>query len=1020
MFMDMASFFMQLRLATEVADFWVYDGACYGKLRTQCMVQGNSESPAIAQAFLTFVLGMAESLCSKLLVYINNVYLKDMAGNEAVHIMDVSIMLCCLAAANITVNMQKLLWCATSGMEVLGCAWSADHSWVPFDHCVMTLQGMDFPAMVSSIRRLCGGINSISEHIPWSHVLLAPFYEAMGKCSEDPDDLAPVAYFSCTFGGQQGSKLSVWCEACTAYEAAKHFYPYLDGCTNFQLETDCAVVVSLHMHKTTNDGDVLAHFKLGLAELGVKKHMIVHRPGIDQQMADWLSWAKECQCPSKAPSAAPEMGGLKEAEEMIGGNSIVYTVGALMASTQSTADSADAAKEMVPGAGDNGDWVDSGNGHGILLWTDSDNKDGWVPNDNEDINGSNLQPPSCAEQYCAVQAVLCDLPWPSDFTDCQAEDMEIQSWIVLCHQCEWLEDPLTPKFRMVETKCLCSAILYELVGRHGVHDAVGTWVLALTRQAACQYVKAVHHALAHPDNMHTLKFVAQHIVFRSASRAMTILVGLQADPVFCMGLMTGGPSKGPAGAASGATPMEIEEATCKTLAEQGEQATREAAALDECKQKILLAIREHLEDEYGSKMAAEFEVRRQMPMERMASAVELAFQEARAGIWAFTEEKAREQSTIEELKEKTWAVEACLAVADKGLKGQQCEEERLAHKILQSKQPEYQVEAAKAMMGVKLRWEIADRERAEQQCKELEEAMWRPLPQKHAALKYVDEEAPLWVVTVQGKDAGTSCTKFKKVLDVHLHYHIQRKIALRSANVVQFAMHPMWWGVAVEATQLCRWMTIVDIPPWDLAPEEDLSPVVARARGLELWGMALLVEEPRVQQLSAWVHSKAPSEVVLSMEMEEDPQPVLTLHSWEEGEIMEHPDWTGEQEALPAEKWDREPELQLRLGPVSNDSQQPLPEPRRVIQIKCHCIKEGECPVEMDGTLGDEMVLIDIPDGYYTNSSEEENTPSTKRAVKKAAPKAVAAAPAQAEAAGPPSTKPPGGAELGGPSTSPQ
>ncbi|KAJ1728133.1 hypothetical protein LPJ61_004198 [Coemansia biformis] len=178
---DMVSFFTQLCLAADVADFWVYDSTCYGKLHTRHMVQGNSESPVITQAFLTHVLGMTKSLHGKLLAYINNVYLKDMASDEAVHIMDISIMLCCLAAVNITVNMWKSLWCMTSGMEVLGHSWSADCSWVPFDHCIMTLQGMDFPATVSSIRRLCSGINSISEHIPWLQVLLAPFYEATGK-----------------------------------------------------------------------------------------------------------------------------------------------------------------------------------------------------------------------------------------------------------------------------------------------------------------------------------------------------------------------------------------------------------------------------------------------------------------------------------------------------------------------------------------------------------------------------------------------------------------------------------------------------------------------------------------------------------------------------------------------------------------------------------------------------------------------------------------------------------------------
>ncbi|KAJ1722504.1 hypothetical protein LPJ61_005923 [Coemansia biformis] len=120
--------------------------------------------------------------------------------------------------------------------------------------------------------------------------------------------------------------------------------------------------------------------------------------------------------------------------------------------------------------------------------------------------------------------------------------------------------------------------------------------------------------------------------------------------------------------------MEIKEATHEMSAEQSEQATCEAAALDECeaaaldkhKQKILLMIREHLEDEYRSEMATEFK-------------------EVRASVWAFAKEKAREQSTIEELKEKMQAAEAHLTVADKGLKGQQHKEERLAHEILQSK-----------------------------------------------------------------------------------------------------------------------------------------------------------------------------------------------------------------------------------------------------------------------------------------------------------------------------------------------
>ncbi|KAJ2803441.1 hypothetical protein H4R21_002040, partial [Coemansia helicoidea] len=145
----------------------------------------------------------------------------------------------------------------------------------------------------------------------------------------------------------QRSKPSIWREAYAAYESVKYFYPYLDGCANFRLETDCAVVVSLHTHRTANDGDALAHFKLGLAELGVKKQMIAHRPGVDQETADWLSRAKERRRPSKARPAAPEMCGLEEAGETIGGDGVVYTVGALTASRRGTTDSADPS-EMAP------------------------------------------------------------------------------------------------------------------------------------------------------------------------------------------------------------------------------------------------------------------------------------------------------------------------------------------------------------------------------------------------------------------------------------------------------------------------------------------------------------------------------------------------------------------------------------------------------------------------------------------------------------------------------------------------
>ncbi|KAJ1726404.1 hypothetical protein LPJ61_005208 [Coemansia biformis] len=180
---------------------------------------------------------------------------------------------------------------------------------------------------------------------------------------------------------------------------------------------------------------------------------------------------------------------------------------------------------MTSSANDD-DWADGSDGHRLLPWTGGNDKDGWVPDNDEDINGSNLQLPLCAKQYCMVQVVLCDLLQPSNFTDCQVEDAEIQSWIALCHQCEWLKDLLTPEFHVVKTKCLHGAVLYELVGRHGMHDVVGTWVPVLTCQAARWYVKVVHHALAHLGNMCTLKFIMQHVWCLSLHMIVQLVCGL--------------------------------------------------------------------------------------------------------------------------------------------------------------------------------------------------------------------------------------------------------------------------------------------------------------------------------------------------------------------------------------------------------------------------------------------------------------------------------------------------------------
>ncbi|KAJ1985323.1 hypothetical protein H4R33_004092, partial [Dimargaris cristalligena] len=52
---DLASYFTQIRLATEVRDFWTFDGGSNGRVRATRLVQGNSQSPAIAHALLMHV-----------------------------------------------------------------------------------------------------------------------------------------------------------------------------------------------------------------------------------------------------------------------------------------------------------------------------------------------------------------------------------------------------------------------------------------------------------------------------------------------------------------------------------------------------------------------------------------------------------------------------------------------------------------------------------------------------------------------------------------------------------------------------------------------------------------------------------------------------------------------------------------------------------------------------------------------------------------------------------------------------
>ncbi|KAJ2506309.1 hypothetical protein GGI11_006707, partial [Coemansia sp. RSA 2049] len=118
---DLGSFFTTIRLSSDVRDFWCYQGGSRGRLRTARMVQGNSESPAIAQAFF-------------------------------------------------------------------------EHVFADVSRLKETLQQLPMPRTITQIQRMAGGINAISDHIPWVQAALLPFYLNVGQkrlTKADIEELTP-------------------------------------------------------------------------------------------------------------------------------------------------------------------------------------------------------------------------------------------------------------------------------------------------------------------------------------------------------------------------------------------------------------------------------------------------------------------------------------------------------------------------------------------------------------------------------------------------------------------------------------------------------------------------------------------------------------------------------------------------------------------------------------------------------------------------------------------------------------
>ncbi|KAJ2607691.1 hypothetical protein H4S08_004743 [Coemansia sp. RSA 1365] len=308
-----------------------------------------------------------------------------------------------------------------------------------------------------------------SLYIPLLGVLLVLCTDAVGtgvgavllaQCSEDPNDQAPVCYFLRTFGGN--------------------------------------TVVSLFLHKALNNANPLAQFKLSLTELDMKKHMTMHCRGVDQQMTDWLLQTKEHLCPNKLPvSDAPDM-----ADTTIGGNIVEYIISDLTGKDIDSDDDIDAAEatamaltpmddntaaaatdKPASAASNNAVFYGNDGGPAFLMW---------------------------AQQYSTLVQAL-NVPSPTNFTDCQHDDDEIQHWIRMCQARNDVISKLMPDLNKVEKKRLHGDVLYHFANRHGSTDAVGTWVLVLTQQVAHEYVKLIHEVLAYATYTHSLNFILQHL-----------------------------------------------------------------------------------------------------------------------------------------------------------------------------------------------------------------------------------------------------------------------------------------------------------------------------------------------------------------------------------------------------------------------------------------------------------------------------------------------------------------------------
>ncbi|PIA12767.1 DNA/RNA polymerase [Coemansia reversa NRRL 1564] len=293
---DLMSFFTCIRLVPEQRDFWTYEGgSSAGRVRTTCLVQGNSKSPMIAQAFLMKMFADMLELDGKLLGYIDNIYLKTTKNDVYSHIKEVGILLCTLAHWNVLANLSKAEFLMTKNLNILGYWWSAGGTWKVPDDRIATLQNLPMPTAGKALRRLCGGVQAISQHVPGSSLLLAPFHALSGKKGSltliEHQELEPH-WKNLKRTLLNTAHLYKPEPAWGLIRAVENFYTYLDRCTNLSIEVDATTSLGLFGHKGKCPVDELSNLRSQLAAMGQNEDVSEEEVDNDERTADceddWL------------------------------------------------------------------------------------------------------------------------------------------------------------------------------------------------------------------------------------------------------------------------------------------------------------------------------------------------------------------------------------------------------------------------------------------------------------------------------------------------------------------------------------------------------------------------------------------------------------------------------------------------------------------------------------------------------------------------------------------------------------